>query len=406
MPADPESGRLVAHLLLFARTLRAAGLAIGPGHVLDAIEAMRAVGIERRDDLYWALHAVFVTRRDQHALFDQAFHIIWRNPRLLDRLMAAALPGLTHQTEALAQTRIARRLAEALHNEPGIEESESEATRDDLDATLTWSDQDTLRTMDFEQMSQAESEAAKRAIAMLRLPRQEVRTRRYIPAQRAGKPDLRRTLQAAMRGNRDTIPLKYKRQRTRTRPIVVLCDISGSMAQYARMILHFMHTLIRARDRVHSFVFGTHLTNITPYLRYRDVDEALAKVGHRVTDWQGGTRIGTCLHEFNRLWSRRVLGQGAIVLLISDGLDRENAAGMAHEMAHLHRASRRLIWLNPLLRYSGYAPKSQGARAMIPHVDALRPIHNLASLETLAAILNQPLGKSAEGVEQWRRMLT
>lgn len=401
--ASAEAGKLVENLMFFARTLRAAGLPVGPGRVLEGLAAMRTVGIERRDDLYWALHAVFVNRRQDQPLFDQAFHVFWRNPRLLDRLMSLVLP--TMPEDPAAQEQLARRLAEAMREDGGPDQAESEEVEYEFDASVTWSDEETLRTQDFEQMSRAELDAAKRAIARLRLPVQRTRTRRYRASRTPGRADLRRTMRAALRGGHGTIPLRYKRQRTRVPPLVVLCDVSGSMAQYSRMVLHFMHTLTGDRERVHSFVFGTRLTNITHYLRHNDVDAALDKVGQQVTDWQGGTRIGACLHAFNRDWSRRVLGQGALVLLISDGLDRDDAAGLAREMERLHKSSRRLIWLNPLLRYDRYAPKSQGARVMIRHVDSFRSVHNLASLETLVEVLSRrDAGPRGEGMRAWQAM--
>jgi uncharacterized protein with von Willebrand factor type A (vWA) domain len=177
------------------------------------------------------------------------------------------------------------------------------------------------------------------------------------------------------------------------------------MSRYARLALHFMHTLTNDRDRVHCFVFGTRLTNVTRYLRQKDVDQALEQVGEAVQDWYGGTRIGHCLHEFNRVWSRRVLGQGAIVLLITDGLDRDNAEGLAAEAERLHKSCRRLIWLNPLLRYEGYRPKSQGAKALMPHVDEFRPVHNLESLGQLAEVLSRPIMRRQEGVSAWLELI-
>lgn len=400
------AGKLTENLMLFARTLRAAGVRVGPGRVLEAVEAMRVVGIERRDDLYWALHAVFVNRRDEQPLFDQAFHVFWRNPRLLERLVSLALPEAQGSGEETgSQEEMKRRLAEALHQDRETNQSDQEEIEYEFDASLTWSDQDALQTLDFEQMSLDEVEAAKKAITHLSLPVNRIRTRRYEASKSAGKADLRRTMQAALRAGRDTIPLKYKRTRTRTPPVVILCDISGSMAQYSRMVLHFMHSVTSDRDRVYSFVFGTRLTNITHYLRHNDVDVALEKVGQQVTDWQGGTRIGRCLHTFNRDWSRRVLGQGAFVLLISDGLDRDNAANLAREMERLHKSARRLIWLNPLLRYTHFAPKSQGARVMIRHIDEFRSVHNLASLEELVDVLSRPLARREQGLKSWHQMI-
>jgi uncharacterized protein with von Willebrand factor type A (vWA) domain len=382
-------GALVANLMHFGRTLRAAGLPVGPGKVVAAVEAVRCVGITDRRDFYWTLHAVFVNRPEQRLIFDQAFHIFWRNPELLKKMMGLVLPELRVEGEADRGAELARRLAEALHPHRDERPGETEAAETEIDAVMTFSDREQLRHLDFEKMSLEELAHAKAAIARLRLPVEEVPTRRFAPDRRGRRADLRATLRAALRAG-GLIELKRKSPRRRPPPLVVLCDISGSMSRYSRIFLHFMHTVTNDRDRVHTFVFGTRLTNITRHLRHRDVDLALERVGEAVADWSGGTRIGHSLAEFNRLWSRRLLGQGAIVLLITDGLDRDAGAGLAREMDRLHRSCRRLIWLNPLLRYAGFEPKSLGMRAMLPHVDEFRPVHDLASLETLIAVLSAP----------------
>ena len=273
-----------------------------------------------------------------------------------------------------------RRLAEALH--PNPEARDSGETELEFDAAMTFSDREQLRGDGFRE------DVARRAG-----PRQG-RDRAAAPADarscrrgalrrdpRGARADMRATLRAALRSG-GLIELKRKSRRTPPAAARRLCDISGSMSRYSRVFLHFMHAITNDRDRVFTFVFGTRLTNITRYLRYRDVDLALDRVAEAVDDWSGGTRIGHCLAEFNRLWSRRVLGQGAVVLLITDGLDRDAGTGLAHEMDRLHRSCRRLIWLNPLLRYEGFEPRSLGMRAMLPYVDEFRPVHNLESLET------------------------
>jgi uncharacterized protein with von Willebrand factor type A (vWA) domain len=395
-------GRLVDNIMFFARTLRAAGLPVGPGKVLAAIEAVRTVGVERRDDFYWTLHAIFVNRHDQEELFDQAFAVFWRNPKILDKLRSLLLPDVRPDMPPEDREQMSRRLAEALQAErPGGDDAQEQEEEVEVDATLTYSAKEVLREMDFEKMSGAELEEAKRAIQRMRLPINMLRTRRFQPHPRGRRADLRASLRQAMRQGRDSIPLRWRRRRRRPPPLVLICDVSGSMSRYSRMVLHFMHAVTNDRDRVHCFVFGTRLTNITRYLRNRDVDVALEKVGRAVLDWQGGTRIGHCLAEFNRLWSRRVLGQGAVVLFISDGLDREGAQGLSEEMERLHKSCRRLIWLNPLLRYAGYEPKSQGAKAIMPHVDEFRSVHNLESLAQLSDVLSKPIRRRQEGVTGW-----
>jgi uncharacterized protein with von Willebrand factor type A (vWA) domain len=400
-PAD-ESGKLVDNIMHFARALRAAGLPIGPGRVLDAVRAVQAVGITSRRDFYWTLHSVFVNRRDQREIFDQTFHLFWRNPELLERMMAMLLPQM-RGTEEEAPPEVRRRVSEALGGTTPPNEEPVEQHKIEFDSALTYSPQEVLQEKDFEEMSAEEIAAAKAAIRRLFLPLRQMPTRRFKKDQGGARISMRNTLRAALRSGGDIIPLVRKTPRTRPPPLVVLCDISGSMSRYSRMVLHFMHALTNDRDRVHTLLFGTRLTNVTRYLREKDVDLALDKISGAVEDWSGGTRIGHCLHQFNRDWSRRVLAQGAIVLFISDGLDREKGDTLEAEMERLHKSCRMLIWLNPLLRYEGFEPRAAGIRAILPHVDDFRPVHNLDSLAQLASALSAPITRRAEGVTQWQR---
>ncbi len=397
-------GRLAENIMHFARTLRAAGLPVGPGRVLDAIRAAETVGIGNRQDFYWALHATLVNRREQQEIFDQAFHIFWRNPRLLERAMAMLLPQVRTGTERNVedQAEMSRRLAEALARERGGDglNDEEQEEKIEVDAVMTYSDRELLQRMDFEKMSAAEIRKAKRLIADMRLPIMALPTRRFRPDPLGRRIDMRASLRAALR-SADSIPLRRRIPRRRHPPLVILCDISGSMSRYSRIILHFMHAITNDRDRVHTFLFGTRLTNVTRYLRHKDIDVALEKVGQTVDDWSGGTRIGKCLAEFNNRWSRRVLGQGAVLLFISDGLDRDAGEGLAKEMERLHKSCRRLIWLNPLLRYEGYEPRSMGARTIMPHVDEFRPVHSLESLADLTRVLSAPGQRRLEAKSEW-----
>jgi uncharacterized protein with von Willebrand factor type A (vWA) domain len=383
------AGRLLENIVHFARVLRAAGLAIGPGRVIDAVRAVRAVGITNRSDFYWTLHAVFVSRADQRALFDQAFHVFWRNPGLLERVMSLVLPKLGDSEQESADM-ISRRLGEAFFQAAPESGRGAEKTPPELerDASLTWSDRELLQTKDFEQMSAAETAAAKVALERLVLPVMQAPTRRFEIHPHGRRIDMRASLRAALRTGPGAMPLVHRRRRTRPPPLVIICDVSGSMSRYSRMLLHFAHALTRHRDRVFSFVFGTRLSNITRQLRTRDVDEALDRVSDAVDDWSGGTRIGACLHEFNRRWSRRVLAQSAVVLLITDGLDRDVGAGLAEEAERLSKSCRRLIWLNPLLRYADFEPRALGMQALLPYVDDFLAAHNLESLADLVACLS------------------
>ena len=400
----PSGGKLAANVMQFARALRAAGLPVGPGRVLDALQAVEAVGVGSRQDLYWTLHAVFVSRRDQWQVFDQCFHIFWRDPQILERMMSLMLPQLESDALPPQGPEASRRVAEALGPQkvPGQGEGESDKEEVvELDAVMTWSDRELLQAKDFEQMSAEEIAAARREVQRLKLPIMQVPTRRFRRDPLGSRVDMRRTLRQSLRGGGGMIDLARKEWTLRHPPLVILCDISGSMDRYARMLLQFMHAVTSDRDRVFSFVFGTRLTNITRYLRHRDIDLALEKVGGVVRDWAGGTRIGHSIEEFNRVWSRRVLGQGAVVLLITDGLDRDAGAGLAVAMERLHKSCRRLIWLNPLLRFDAYAPISTGARAMIRHVDDFRSVHNLASLRDLTEVLSREGKRRAEGITEW-----
>ncbi len=388
---DAVGGRLSENIMHFGRVLRRAGLPVGPGQVLDALRAVATVGLANRQDFYWAMHSVFVKHRTQREVFDQAFHIFWRNPDILERMMQMVLPDISSGEAGPDSEELSRRVAEALSPGEGDAEQERDEEEIEFDATLTWSANEVLSQKDFEKMSSEEIKQAVVAIQRLRLPIMDVPTRRYRPSSTGNRVDMRRTLRAALRSGGDIIPLVKRKRRYRHPPLVVICDISGSMERYSRMFLHFMHAITNDRDRVHTFLFGTRLTNITRHLRHKDVDASLAKVGEAVEDWSGGTRIGHCLHDFNRNWSRRVLSQGAVVLLISDGLDREEGHGLAEEMERLHKSCRNLIWLNPLLRYDGFEPKSVGIRAMLPHVDKFKTVHNLDSLRDLTELLSENL---------------
>jgi hypothetical protein len=321
---------------------------------------------------------------------------------MIEQLMQLLFPQITLRSREKEKQAGSRRLAEALFDSDEPLRSQREDSADDLDvdATYSFSSQEVLRRKDFEQMTLQEQVRAKRAIAMLRSDRLKVTTRRFGPTRHGEKVDLRRTLKSSVRSGGDLIDLQFKKRKLKEPPLVVLCDISGSMANYSRMFLHFLHALLNDRERVHVFVFGTRLTNITRELKRRDVDEAMEKVSAAVKDWSGGTRIGETIKAFNYRWARRVLTQGAHLILMSDGLDREDVAVLEQEMTRLRRSARRIIWLNPLLRYSGFEPRARGVRAIMPHVDEFRPVHNLASLEDLAEALAKPI-RVTRGRHRW-----
>ena len=372
---------LADNIVHFCRTLRAAGLPVGPGRTLDAVRAVSCAGLRRRDDFYWTLHASLVSRAEQKPVFDQAFHAFWGMADLLDRLDGVIAWRQDPAEEPL--TPGARRVNEAMRAAAG---DDGAAGREEavFDAVMTASAREVLQKRDFERMSAEELAFAKEAMRRIARRIAPVPTRRFRPCRRGERMDARRTFRVALRGGGALAPPVRRRRTREPPPIVVLCDISGSMGRYSRVLLHFVHALANDRSRVHAFVFGTRLTNVTRHVRRRDVDAAVDAVVGAVDDWSGGTRIGAALHAFNRDWSRRVLGQGALVLLISDGLDRDAGDGVAREMERLGKSCRRLVWLNPLLRYDAFEPKAAGVRAMLPYVDSHRPVHDLDSLASLA----------------------
>jgi uncharacterized protein with von Willebrand factor type A (vWA) domain len=388
-------GKLAQNILYFARALRAAGIPIGSGAVLDALAAVDAAGIGTREDFYWTLHAVFVKRHEHSLLFDQAFRLFFRKRAFLEKLLASLLPR-TQAPAADAPKPGAQRVEEALLS--SLRQFEHEVQEIEADARLTVSDRERLQKKDFAQMSVAEIAAAREAIKQLVLSLDEVRTRRLKPDRRGRLIDMRRTLRASLKAGGAVIDLKYLGARRKPPPVVALIDISGSMSQYTRLFLHFLHAVTDARKRVSTFLFGTRLTNVTRALKQKDPDEALAACAASVADWSGGTRIAASLQAFNKLWARRVLTQGAIVLLITDGLERDPDDRLAFEIDRLHRSCRRLIWLNPLLRFSGFEARARGIRTMLPHVDELRPIHNLESMAELVRALS---GRGTDDPRAW-----
>jgi len=389
-----EQGRLAENIVYFARALRAAGIPLGPRSVIDALDALQAAGVGTREDFYWTLHAVFVKRHEHSMLFDQAFRIFFRKRAYLERLMSMLMPEVQAPVEDRPPPA-SQRVLDALFSGIG-ERIEQQRSNIEVDARLTMSDREILDKKDFAQMSAAEIADARQAIKRLALPLDEVKTRRLASARHGRMIDIRRTLRASMKAGGAVIDLKYRGEKTRQPPIVALLDISGSMSQYTRLFLHFLHGVTDARKRVSTFLFGTRLTNVTRALRERDPDDALAACSSSVPDWSGGTRIGTSLAAFNKRWARRMLSQGAIVLLITDGLERDPDDRLAFEIDRLHRSCRRLIWLNPLLRYEGFEAKAGGIRAMLPHVDELRPIHNLESMAELCRALSAGGGQGGD----------
>ena len=377
-------GALAKNIVHFARALREAGVPLGPGAVLDALAAVEAAGFSNRRDFYATLHAIFVKKHEHSLLFDQAFEIFWKRRGLLEKLIAMMSPQAPASKPPKPAQAGASRVADALFKSRPEEPKPVPAI--DLDARFTVSDQEILRAKDFAQMTAAEIDHARKLIKAMVMPDDRRRIRRFAPTAQRLRIDPRRSFRRSLLPG-GAIGLAYRAPLERAPPIVALCDISGSMSEYTRLFLHFLHALGETR-RVSTFLFGTRLTNVTRAMRARDPDEALAQCSKLAIDWSGGTRIGDAVSRFNRDWARRVLGQGAIVILFTDGLERDGAADLGRAVERLRMASRRVIWVNPLLRFDGFAARAQGVRAILPHVDAFRPIHNLASIADLCATLS------------------
>jgi uncharacterized protein len=378
------SGQFLHNLLLFGRLLRKLGLDINPGRMMDLVNALDHIEIGRKSDFYYSARALLVHDREDLSMFDQAFALFWRKPA---ESWDVEWQGLTQHRRRSRPIVKPPPLDSAA---PGTNDSAS-ASRQEMtviEVTRTYSDREILRQKNFAEMNAEEAEAVKRMMSHLLWNVSERRTRRKRPG-KGHLIDLRRTLRHSLRTEGELLRWSYREPKLKPRPLVIIADISGSMERYTRLLLHFIYGMTSAfRQPVEAFVFSTRLTRITRPLQIRDLDLALKQVGLLVHDWAGGTRIGESLKTFNFDWGRRVLGRGAVVLIISDGWDRGDVELLKREMARLKRNCYRLIWLNPLLGAPDYEPLTRGIQAALPHIHDFLPVHNLASLEDLAIRLS------------------
>jgi uncharacterized protein with von Willebrand factor type A (vWA) domain len=369
----------VGNLLAFGRLLRGLGLDVHTGRMLDVIDALLHVDIRRRDEVYHTCRALLVHRHEDFATFDRAFDAFWRHHTTTGRREA---PDATDARDGKdAQDRSSKGSGRLL-----VEEDAGDASVRPGGAR-SWSDAERFAQKDFGAFSDEEVAAARAALEQLTWSPAERRTRRWV-AGRGPRMDLRRALAHSLRTGGDVVTLPRRRRRLRQRPVVMLCDVSGSMDRYTRMLLHFGHAIRGRHRRVEVFVFSTQLTRVTPQLRDRRLDVAMAAASRTVPTWAGGTRIGESLRQFHRHWTRRVLHGGPVVLLVSDGWDRGDPALLREQMARLQRSSHRLIWLNPLIGTDDYAPLTRGLQAALPFVDDFLPARTLTDLRALANHLN------------------
>ena len=399
MFSAPTSSQLPGHLaenvMHFGRVLRQAGMPLPTDRIQLALNALQVAGLGSQRDFHDTLMACLLDRMEHRELFDQAFNLFWRDPDLAGRMMALLMPKVQAKTEQPTVPEN-RRLGEALFpHQPHAPNPPPPPEQLEVNATLTWNERELLQKADFDTMTADEWRAAQALLKRMALLFEPIRTRRSERAPGHGSQarlDGRATLAALARSGGDVWQMRWRRPRQQPAPLVVLADISGSMSRYSRMLLHYTHALGHADVRVESFVFGTRLTRTTRALRQRDPDIAVARVVRDVADWSGGTRITACLREFNQRWARRVLTGRATLLLISDGLehgtpDDPHCEQLRFEMERLHKSCRKLVWLNPLLRFDAFQPRAAGIKAMLPNVDAFLPAHNLQSLEELSQVL-------------------
>ena len=402
----PVNGKLVANIVYFVRTLRRAGVPVGSAQTLQAIRAVQAAGFTQRRDFFFTLRATLITRIEHLDVFERIFSMFWRDPEFLEVMVQTMLPMIQTQAAKGDKKTAEQRAAEAMMDgAPPPPQSDIQDSREEVevDAEFSFSANEKLGSMDFEQMSNAEMVAAKQTIKSMSFPIKPIPSRRLIPSPTGSRIDVRATFRATMRAGGEAIELPKRKPKTRPLDLVALCDISGSMSTYSRLFMHFLHSVSLTRGqgwaKVHAFTFGTRLTNITRSLSKRDPDAALEAVGKQSQDWDGGTRIGDSLDAFNKHWSRRVLARGAFVLIVTDGLERQNTDQLEREACRLRRSARKVIWLNPLMRWEGFSPQAAGIRALLPHVDSFHSCHSLNSLRDLTDSL------SSVGLDEKQRLM-
>ena len=379
--SEPD-GHILHNLMLFGETLRRLGLDFGSGNMLDLVKATETIPIGRRQDFRHAARCLLVHRKQDFPLFDDAFQIFWRRP---------AHGISTRDLHSMGEERRYRnpRVGPPVSGDEETQELAGEAPEGmpAIDMSQTYSAREVLRQKDFADYTPAEMAQARTMMSELSWEIGQRKTRRTQVGEGTAL-DWRRTFRQNLKYGGELLELSHREPREKTRPLVLICDVSGSMERYTRLLLHFIHTIAGDLGRVEAFLFATRLTRITRYLNYRGVDQAVNEVSRAVPDWAGGTRIGDAIKAFNYTWARRTLGSGPVVLVISDGWDRGEPELLSREMSRLQRSCHRLVWLNPLLGSPNYQPLTQGIQAALPYVDDFLPVHNLNSLEALARHLN------------------
>ena len=399
--------RLLYRLTEFGRLLWTSGINVGPHQLLDLTETLHSIDITNQEDFYVTLKCSLLTRHEQEPIFNQMYHYFWFMRSNLDkktnnsgnsaiqrkeqplRLPPSERKHLAEHLKMSVTRKELRTEMRSHEHQRSLEEKQDDASDDRGNPQrTTYSAVEQLRKKDFENYTWEEIQEAKRLMAEMHWKLGQRMTRRKAPVRKGSYPDMRRIVRRNLKYGAEMLELTWRENKQKPRPLVIICDISGSMSLYSRLLLHFIHTISNGLMNVEAFVFGTRLTRVTRQLKKRDVDDAVRDVTSLVQDWSGGTRIGDAIHVFNYHWARRVLGRGAVVLIISDGWDRGDADTLHKEMSRLQRSCHRLIWLNPLLGSPDYRPLTIGMKTSLPFIDNFLPSHNLDSLIDLGQLLS------------------
>ena len=398
------SAKLDKNIIFFARLLRASGISIGSGSILDSIESVKLIEFTKKSTFFYALQTSLIKRPEDMKIFEQAFHLFWQNPRFQDRIRDLLLPqtqltGNQEEKEELAK-RIQETLAKPQNPKSEIDKQEKLL----IDASGTASETQIFKEKDFEMMSGEELKKASQSIKEILIKMPKKPFRRFEKNSLATKISIRSSLKEAKKNFGLVIP-KFVKKKDKPRSVVVLIDISGSMENYSRMMIHFVHNLRQHHKQVSAFLFGTKLTNITNQLKNKDIDVALKEVSKATNDWAGGTRIRDSIFLFNKTWVRRVSSSSSLIFLISDGLDRDHNTDLFNQMERLQKSCYKLVWLNPLLRFKDFLPKSISIKRILLNVDAFLPIHSVESIQNLTSSIAKNLEKKNGDIYKWHNKI-
>ncbi len=390
-----EKGKIVDNILFFSRILRNAGIQVGPSQIINAVKAINFIGIKSRNDFYYVFKTCLINQKSNIFIFDQAFDIVFNKTKSISGINSDinSVEEKLNKEKNNEKNEISKRIGETLFPDNILSKKNTIISEDNIISNhkASYSQKERLNHLDFEAMDNSEILLAKIAISKLKIKSKKIKSRRYNSKKNGKYIDLKKTFQKTIRNGTSSIALSFKNNKLESPPIVVICDISGSMSNYSRMFLHFMHAIMDKKKRISTFLFGTRLSNITRYLKYYDIDIALNNVSENVVDWSGGTRIGECLKDYNKFWAKRVQTGNSVVLIITDGLDRGSNNILGAEMERLKKTCKKIIWLNPLMRYEKYQTLATGAATMQKYVDKMKKIHNLQSMLEITSELNEDI---------------